>query len=880
MTSTRWCSRSKRCARKARSSARYRPLSPDREEVVNRFCLRVLAAMAFASLPASAALSAELTAQDYPARPVRLIVSFPAGRSDVLGRAFAQHATLGQPVVVENVPGANGAIGLTRLAKSAPDGHTVALGATTNLAVSPHLNSKLPYDPLKDFAPIALLARVPIVLVVNAAVPARSVAELVALARAHPGELNYGSIGTGSTGHLLGEMLRRRAGIDIVHVPYKGAAPGVTALLAGEVQFLFFPVFVDARALVRSGALRPLALVDSRRSVVAPDLPTLPELGYPLEAAAWFALIAPAGPPEAIVQRFARSRLQRGNGFQRAVVKHHERRHAVLAGDAQTPGAQRPEQRRVGSSRADGLPADGPLAAPGAGRPGGLLAQHHARLAFQHLARGLRELQRAERFAVRPQMAERDQLPEHRAPLSFVEVAADAESGKPVMAELRYPPVRPAEQHVDHVPRAEALAGAIDAGQRLLRGHRAVPYPRRIQTVVAVTARPARLAEVGEQPDAATAGGLGQSNQRIELAHRRALEGVVGRGFVDHAPLLHDVGEAVAHPRLGRFAVASGAAGFLVVGLDRFRKIEMRHEARVRLVDAHAECDRRHHHHRVLVDEAVLVRRARAGLHAGVVGERVDAVSGEPGRGLLRLRPRQAIDDARFARVPRADEIEQLRARVLLFDDLVADVRPVETGDENARVVELQARDDFAPRGLVGGRGERDARNRRMALGEQRELDVLRPEIVPPLRNAVRLVDGEEREPRALEQTQEARRHQPLRRDVEQVEPAREQLALDLRRRLRVERRIEAGRFHARFAQRRHLVVHQRDQGRDDDAAALAHQRRDLKAQRLAAAGGHQHQRIAAVRDVLDDLALLAEKRREAEDRFENRESLGHAFYQ
>lgn len=268
---------------------------------MNRLCLRFLVAL-LASLPTGAALMA----QDYPAKPIRLIVSFPGGSSDVLGRAFAQHAALGQPVVVENVSGANGAIGLTRLAKSAPDGYTVALAATTNLAVSPHLNSKLPYDPLKDFAPIALLARVPIVLVVGAAVPARSVDELVALARAHPGKLNYGSIGPGSTGHMLGEMLRRAAGIDIVHVPYKGAGPGVTALLAGDVQFFFFPVFVDAKALVRSGALRPLALVDSRRSAVAPDLPTLPELGYPLEAAAWFALIAPAGTPEAIVQRLAR----------------------------------------------------------------------------------------------------------------------------------------------------------------------------------------------------------------------------------------------------------------------------------------------------------------------------------------------------------------------------------------------------------------------------------------------------------------------------------------------------------------------------------------------------------------------------------------------
>src|SRR5581483_3735802 len=180
--------------------------------------------------------------------------------------AFAQFAKLGQPIVVENMSGANGAIGIGRLAKSAPDGYTFAIGATTNLAIGPHLNSKLPYDPLGDFAPVALLARVTIVLVVSSAVPARSVDELVALARAHPGKLNYASIGTGSTTHLLGEMLRRSAGIDIVHVPYKGIQQAVTALLAGDVQFIFFPVFGDAAAHVRSGALRPLAVVDSRRS--------------------------------------------------------------------------------------------------------------------------------------------------------------------------------------------------------------------------------------------------------------------------------------------------------------------------------------------------------------------------------------------------------------------------------------------------------------------------------------------------------------------------------------------------------------------------------------------------------------------------------------
>src|SRR5438105_4122976 len=177
-------------------------------------------------------------------------------------------------------------------------------------------------------------------------------------------------------------------------------------------------------------------------------------------------------------QRFARSRPQRGDGLERAVVKHHERRYAVLAGNAPTPGAQRLEQGRVGSGCADGNFRDGLLAALDTGGPCGLFAQHHARLAFQHLARALREFQRAERFAVRPQMAERDELPEHRAPLSFVEIPADSESGNAVVAELGDTPGILAEQHVDHVPRAEALAGAVDAGQRLLRAQRAVPYPR------------------------------------------------------------------------------------------------------------------------------------------------------------------------------------------------------------------------------------------------------------------------------------------------------------------------------------------------------------------------------------------------------------------
>src|SRR5262249_61642557 len=165
-------------------------------------------------------------------------------------------------------------VGMTRLAKSAPDGYTFAIGATTNLAIGPHLNSKVSYDRLKVFAPIALLARVPIVLVVSSAVPARSVDELVALARTHPGKLNYGSIGTGSTGHLLGEMLRRSAGVDVVHVPYKGIQAGGSALLTGGQHFIFFSGCVHARAHGRSGGVGPPALVGWPRPPGWPELAT------------------------------------------------------------------------------------------------------------------------------------------------------------------------------------------------------------------------------------------------------------------------------------------------------------------------------------------------------------------------------------------------------------------------------------------------------------------------------------------------------------------------------------------------------------------------------------------------------------------------------
>ena len=255
-------------------------------------------------------------AQDYPARPVRIIVPFAAGGSaDIFARAFAQRAALGKSIVVENVPGASGAIGLTRAAKSAPDGYTLTTAATSTFAVSPHINTKLSYDPLKDFVPIALLGQIVAALTVNAAVPAKSVAELVALAKANPGKLNYASLGVGSAHHMLGELLRRAAGIEIVHVPYKGSAQAKTALVAGEVQMFFFPAFVDAMDLLQSGRLRALGVVDTRRSPAAPHVPTMPELGYDIVAPTWHILVAPAGTPDAIVRRLS-AEVQRVNSLE------------------------------------------------------------------------------------------------------------------------------------------------------------------------------------------------------------------------------------------------------------------------------------------------------------------------------------------------------------------------------------------------------------------------------------------------------------------------------------------------------------------------------------------------------------------------------------
>ena len=253
------------------------------------------------------ACAMHVAAQSFPARPAKIIVPFPPGGPlDTVGRALAQGLTerWGQAVVVENKPGAGGNIGADFVAKSAPDGYTVVMGALSTHAVNPSLYAKLPYDAQNDFAPITLVAVTPNVLVVNPSLPVKSVGELVAHAKAHPGQLSFGSGSTGSAGHLAGELFKADAGIDMVHVPYKGAAPAMQALLAGDTQ-LMFDNLANAMAQVKAGKLRALAVTTAQRSKLAPELPTMAEAGVPgFDISTWFGLLAPAGTPADVIAKW------------------------------------------------------------------------------------------------------------------------------------------------------------------------------------------------------------------------------------------------------------------------------------------------------------------------------------------------------------------------------------------------------------------------------------------------------------------------------------------------------------------------------------------------------------------------------------------------
>lgn len=265
---------------------------------------RMAAAAAAATLLFAPAFSQAQS--DYPNRPIKLIVGFaPGGSTDIVGRIVAQKLgeRLGQAVVIENRAGAGGTIGADVTAKAPPDGYTLTLGTTSTHAIAAGAYSKLPYDPVKDFTQISLVAITPYLLVVNPQVPAKTLAEFVALAKASPGKMNYASAGNGTATHLAMEMLKDAARIDVVHVPYKGNAPADVAILAGEVQTVFgsMPALLQN---TKAGKVRPIAVGTLRRSPALPEVPTVAEQGYAgFEAALWLGVLGPANMPQPIVDR-------------------------------------------------------------------------------------------------------------------------------------------------------------------------------------------------------------------------------------------------------------------------------------------------------------------------------------------------------------------------------------------------------------------------------------------------------------------------------------------------------------------------------------------------------------------------------------------------
>ena len=263
----------------------------------------VFVASALAALLLPFAASAQT---DWPQKPVSLVVPYPPGGvNDAVARVYAEKlsAELGKPFIVDNRAGAGGVLGMDIVAKSVPDGYTVVLGSTSSTAVNVGLYPKMPYDPLKDLAPIMQVATGPYVLAVHPALPAKNVGQLIALAKARPGQLNFGSSGNGTALHLTAELLKSMTGTRMVHVPYKGASAAMPDLLSGQTQFMFsdMPLFAP---YVKAGKLRALAVTTAKRSLVLPDLPPIAETVPGYEATSWYGFMAPAGTSREIISRF------------------------------------------------------------------------------------------------------------------------------------------------------------------------------------------------------------------------------------------------------------------------------------------------------------------------------------------------------------------------------------------------------------------------------------------------------------------------------------------------------------------------------------------------------------------------------------------------
>ena len=246
----------------------------------------------------------EARAQAWPTKPVKLVVTFaPGGGADFAGRNVGNKLAevLGQPVVVENRAGGGGLIGNEVVARAAPDGYTLLLGAAGPLTVAPHLYAKIPYDTLRDLVPVAHIASTPFALVVNPSVPANTLAELTARAKAQPGKLTFGSSGTGGAPHLAGELYMKMAGVQMVHAPYKGLSPAITDLLGAHIQVLFADTGLVSQ-YIKAGKLKALAVTGARRSALLPSVPTMQEAGLPgYQAGSWYGILAPHGTPAAVI---------------------------------------------------------------------------------------------------------------------------------------------------------------------------------------------------------------------------------------------------------------------------------------------------------------------------------------------------------------------------------------------------------------------------------------------------------------------------------------------------------------------------------------------------------------------------------------------------
>ena len=263
--------------------------------------MRILAVLVLTLIP--------LVGNAWPTKPVRVIVAYPAGGGiDVMARQIGERLSKswGQPVVVENKPGANTIVAADAAAKAAPDGHTIFMTTDATFSINPHLYKKLPYDPERDFMPVTMLVLLQQMMVAHPSVPANTLAELVDYAKKNPGKLNYASYGSGSQPHLSGEMLKHKAGIDLVHVPYKGISLAVPAVIAGEVQLTFSGI-ASGMGPLKAGRIKALAIGGKARSPLLPQLPTFAELGYPeVETHAWFGWFLPAGSPNEAVSRIYR----------------------------------------------------------------------------------------------------------------------------------------------------------------------------------------------------------------------------------------------------------------------------------------------------------------------------------------------------------------------------------------------------------------------------------------------------------------------------------------------------------------------------------------------------------------------------------------------